>query len=85
MIESEEEKRSILKDLLSVFVLMHYITINFIEAFFNIKFREAYLNNSAMSAGIVFVYHYGMSSIIFARYLLRYYKIIQKPKDENQN
>lgn len=80
MNELQQEQKTMLKDLLSLFVIIHYITLNFIEALFNLEFREAYLNNSAMSAGVVFVYHYGVSSIIFIRYLLKYYKIVQTQK-----
>lgn len=80
MNELLNEQKTILKDLLSLFVLIHYILINFIETLFDLEFREAYLNNSAAAAGVVFVYHYGVSSIIFIRYLLKYYKIVQTPK-----
>lgn len=80
MNELLNEQKTILKDLLSFFVLIHYILINFIETLFGLEFREAYLNNSALSAGVVFIYHYGVSSIIFIRYLLKYYKIVQTPK-----
>jgi hypothetical protein len=85
MNELLNEQKTILKDLLSLFVLIHYIAVNFIETLFGLEFRKAYLDNSAAAAGVVFVYHYGVSSIIFIRYLLKYYKIVQTGKIDKEN
>jgi hypothetical protein len=50
--------RQILHDVLAIFLMLHYSILNCVEIMIDVKFRDVFLDNSAIIAGVGALYYF---------------------------
>lgn len=50
--------RQVLHDVLAIFLMLHYSILNYVEIFYDVQFRDTFLDNSAIIAGVGALYYF---------------------------